>query len=99
MMIEQCKAMKRYCTFTYLNKPVWFDEFFKNKNYSRVQLHDMTPIGNTGEIVGFCGVAKWENNILSPLDGDCYTPRMRVYGYEEFTLNDEKCLDILVKEW
>ena len=96
--IEKLKKSARYSGFKFLDTPVICDEYFKGRNYEIVQLHDMTPIADD-DIIGFAGVVKWENDKLSPLDGDSYTAKMPVWGFSEFEDNGKLCLDILVEEW
>lgn len=96
---ERLKNNDRYKTFTFFDKPVDFSEFFRDKDYPVVQIHDMTPIAGSTDIIGFAGVFKWIGNILTPLDGDSYTEHTMIRGYGEFEKNGEKCLDILAEEW
>ena len=99
-MLKQVKKLERYKDFTFLSTPVNFDKFFKNKAYDVVQIHDITPIKKgSDEVIGFCGVFKWDGKNIKSIDHDSYTPDMLIYGYDEFTNNDEKCLDILVVDW
>lgn len=88
---------ERYKGFTYLDTPKEFCKLMKDKDYDTVQVHATDPIGDD-DIVGFCGVFSWKNNVLTPLDGDSYNQNVLVYGYSEFTANNEKCIDILVGE-
>ena len=89
----------RYKNFTYLDEPEEFCELFKDQNYDVVQVHDMTPITGLGSIVGFAGQFKWQDNKLTPLDGDSYTSHMTVSGYNKFNSNGSKCLDVLSEDW
>lgn len=93
------KNLDRYKTFTLLDSPKPFSELMKNETVSLVQVHCATLINDNTDIVGFCGVFKWENNVLTPLDGDIYNPDVNVLGYDWFTDKDgNRCLDILVDE-
>lgn len=95
--IKKLKVNNRYKTFTFFDKAVCFKDYFKDKDYKTVQVHDMTPCGE--DILGFSGVFSWKKNQLTSLDGDSYTSQMPVWGYHEFIHEGEKCLDILVEEW
>ena len=97
-VLSMAKRSDRYRNFTFLDNPVLFDQLFKGKNYSIVQIHDMTPVGES-DIVGFSGDCRWKNGTLTSLDGDSYTEKMPVWAYSEFETNETKCLDILVEEW
>ena len=90
---------KRYKDFTYLDEPTEFCELFKDQNYDVVQVHDTTPITGLGSIIGFAGQFEWKNNKLTPLDGDSYTSHMIVIGYNEFSHEGLKCLDVLSEDW
>lgn len=91
---------KRYCNFTILDDINPFNILFRNKDIEIVQVHSAEIIDyKDGEkdIVGFCGVFKWEDNKIISLDGDCYNENMEVIGYSWFrNKNNIKCLDILV---
>lgn len=64
-----------------------------------MQLHSIQPCGDN-DIVGFCGVFSWINNVLTPLDHDSYSDETLVYGYSWFKNEiSDRCLDILVEEW
>ena len=99
--ISYIKSLNRYFDFTYLDKAVFFDEYFKDKNYSVVQVHDIRPCTEKDiEPIGFAGQFKWVKNVLTPLDGDSYTAHMPIYGYQKFKDEEGKmCLDILTDEW
>lgn len=93
------KNLDRYKGFTLLNEPKPFSELMKNKNIGLVQVHCATPICDDKDIVGFVGIFKWENNTLTPLDGDTYNPDVNILGYEWFKNdNGDECLDILTDE-
>ena len=99
---EIVKNDERYKDFVVLDTPVLFREMFADQNIPRVQLHSiqMYETPKTKGIVGFCGVFRWEKNTIIPLDGDSYSEDTMVYGYEWFTHEGDKCLDILVgNEW
>ena len=93
---------ERYNMFTILDEPVKFSELYKDTDIQLVQVHSIEPVGDD-DIVGFCGVFRWERNHLSPLDGDIYNPDVLVQGYSWFSAEDNpdaKCLDILVgNDW
>ena len=101
MDIEKIKANPRYSDFTYLDAPVMFDEFFKDKDYDVVQIQDINPISEIyPDPIGFAGQFEWKSNEITSLDGDSYTKDMPVHGYKEYTSNDgEKCVDILTDKW
>ena len=101
---EKVKADERYEDFTYLDEPVAFGEFFKNEDFDRVQVHDVSTITtNDGKefYCGFCGVFSWKSGILESLDGDCYSSSVKIYGYDKFIdEEDGKCVDILTgNDW
>lgn len=97
------KKSDRYSDFILLDKPVVFCEFFKDKNFSVVQLHTISLYEANGvkDIVGFCGIVSWKDNKLVSLDHDSYYDDMKVYGYETFPRDGEDDgLDILVgNDW
>lgn len=86
----------RYKNFIKVDS-VPFKELFKDQNINFIQVHSNQPCGD--DIVGFCGVVRWKDNTLYPLDGDTYYDEMPVVGYKWFEHNGEKCLDILVSDW
>ena len=95
------KSSDRYKDFTLLPSPMPFKELFEDQTSDCIQLHDMHFCGDD-DIVGFCGQCKWENNQLTPLDGDTYYDDMLVYGYSWFENKEENVLsglDILVSDW
>ena len=87
-----CESVKNFCDMP---------EF--DKDISLVQLHSIEIIGHEQDksIIGFCGCFAWKEHIIVPLDGDTYTSKMPVFGYNWFnTETDGLCLDILVgDEW
>jgi hypothetical protein len=98
---ELIKNDDKYKHFTFLDKPVLFNELFKDKDYERVQINDANyyELDDEKKLFGFCGVFEWKNNELAPLDYDSYTEEMPVIAYKEFYSDGEKCLDILVESW
>lgn len=101
MNIDYIKKHSRYSDFIFLDEKVIFNEYFKDKDYAVVQIHDINPICNNCEIpIGYCGSFKWESNDIISLDGDSYEFDMPIYGYKEFINQDnELCLDILTDQW
>ena len=99
--INRIKNNPRYSGFTYLEEPVIFDDYFKGKDYGVVQVHDINPISEIyKDPIGFAGSFEWKSNTLTPLDYDSYTPKMRIWGFNEFTNTDgEKCIDVLTDNW
>ena len=97
--VENLKSNRSYKDFTFFNEPVNFAEYFKDKAYDVVQIHDTTPVGGGIDIVGFAGTFSWSGNTLNSLDGDSYTLDMPVVGFSEFTKEGKHCLDILTPEW
>lgn len=88
------KSLVKYHDFIEI-KPTPFNIIFKDKNYKTVQLHDLTPLKDMSDVLGFVGSFSWTGNKLIPLDGDSYYSEMLVYGYKE----TDGILDILVKDW
>lgn len=76
-------------------EPTPFNLLFKDKYYEVVQLHDITPLNDINDIIGFVGGFSWINNKLTPSDGDSYYPETLVYGYKE----TDEALHVLVKDW
>lgn len=91
---EIIKKLPRYQNFTIVEDLISFNEMFKDTTIDVVQVHSVEVIADT--IVGFCGVFKWDKNILTPLDGDSYFEKVKVLGYNWFDHDGDKCLDILV---
>lgn len=101
MDINRIKNNPRYSDCIYFDEPVMFDEYFRDKDYDVVQVHDINPITEKiPDPVGFVGQFSWKSNTITPLDGDSYTSKMPIYGFEEFT-DDEglDCIDILTDKW
>lgn len=90
----------RYKDFTFLEKPTEFDktDLFSDE-YAIIQLHDVKEIPGYPDVLGFCGVFKIGSGEIISLDGDSYDPKMIVVGYQEFTHNNEICLDLLTIGW
>lgn len=97
---EVVKSDVHYKNFILLDKPVMFCEMFANQNIPCVQLHStqVYKVENESYIVGFCGCFKWINDEIIPFDGDSYSENTMIYGYEWFTNENIKYLDILVGE-
>mgnify|MGYP004511087641 FL=1 len=97
---EIIKNSTRYNEFTLLDEPASFKELFKDENFDYVQLHSTQIFSykdGTKDIVGFCGVFSWKDNVVKSLDGDLYNDSVTVLGYERFTTQDGSiCIDILV---
>lgn len=84
---------ERYKGFKVLDKPIAFNELFKDQNLDLVQLHN---VGDTCPAY-FCGIFAWKQNQLIPLDGDSYFEGMNVLAYEFWkNKNGTEGLDILV---
>ena len=93
---------ERYKDFIFLEKPTEFDktDLFSDK-YAEIQLKDVRKIPGYPypDVVGFCGVFEIESGEIVSLDGDSYDPQMIVVGYQEFTHDNETCLDLLTIGW
>lgn len=106
-LIDILKNSDRYKKFIFLDKPVCFKDMFKDRNFDTVQLHStqIIDIGNgMKNIVGFCGVFKWADGKITPLDGDTYYDDFNVLGFEEFNYEKNgmklKGIDVLVgNDW
>lgn len=99
--IDKVKNIQRYQDFTYFEEPVMFDDYFKGKDYDVVQVHDINPISETyKDPIGFAGSFEWKSNTIKPLDYDSYTPKMPIWGFNEFKNKDGlECVDILTDRW
>lgn len=96
MLKERLKGSEQYKDFTFLTTPVPFKELMSNENFDIVQTHCVQPVGDN-DIIGFCGVFSWRDNVLTSLDSDTYSEDSLVYGYMRFTTEcDETALDILI---
>ena len=90
------KKTDRYKDYTVCENPRPFSEMFKDKDFSRVQVHSNQVVEPINDIVGFCGAFAWEDNVIRSLDGDSYNKDMLVLGYEI----DDDCLEIMVgSDW
>ena len=94
----------RYEVFTFLNEPTNFSKRFTGYSYDVVRIFDMSLLPgvwkNMGDaILGYVGEFEWKNNTINPLDGDAYTHDTIIWGYDEWTINGIKCLDILAEQW
>lgn len=98
--ILRISSNDRYKNFTFLEKPTEFNktDLFSDK-YAIIQLHDVSKIPGLSDVIGFCGVFKIENGKIISLDYDSYDPQMIVVGYQEFTHDNETCLDLLTIGW
>lgn len=101
---EYVRSNERYEDFAILRSPSSFAEMFGGKDISIVQVHSIVEYGNEQNDIDiiFSGAFKWENNTLTPLDGDSYNKNMAVFAYEWFDDNEteEKGLDIIVgNDW
>lgn len=93
---ERLKNSEQYKDFTFLTSPVPFKELMSNENFDIVQTHCIQPVGDN-DIIGFCGVFSWKDNVLTSLDSDTYSEYSLVYGYMRFTTEcNETALDILI---
>lgn len=97
MDISIIKTNPRYKNFQCFERPIAFNELFRDTDYDVVQVHDMMPLDDP---VGFVGVFKWKSNALTPLDGDTYNANMPVWGFNVFINKDmQECLDVLSDNW
>ena len=78
-----------------------FRVFANDDRYHIVQIYDLTidPYADD-DIMGFVGQFRWENNKITSLDGDSYSPYMTIWGYKIFRDDDgNTCLDVLTCDW
>lgn len=77
-----------------------FSTYFKNDRYHIVQVYDLSIIPSADDIVGFAGQFRWENDKITSLDGDSYSPDMTIWGYEICRDDDgNTCLTVLSNDW
>lgn len=97
---QRVSNIDRYEDFIFLEKPIEFNktDLFSDK-YAEIQLHYVSKIPDYPDVLGFCGAFKIENGKIVSLDGDSYGPQMIVVGYQEFTYDNETCLDLLTIRW
>ena len=96
-MISMIKEGQRYEDFAFLDTPVPFSEFAKDKDIDRVQLHPVVTMKNGDVFAHFGGVFRWQDNTITSLDGDSYNDKFLVHGFEWFTTtNGETGLDVIV---
>lgn len=101
-VLDIIKKEDRYKDFTILEKPIKFKDLFKDVDFDVVQLHSTQVYelkNGEKDIVGFCGLFKWKNNKIKPLDGDSYYDGFTVIGYEKFTNEEDGInsgIDLLV---
>lgn len=80
---------QRYATFAFLDNPIKFNEWKKEKLEYLVQVHSVG--------FGLCGVFAWDGYQIHPLDHDYYNENMKVIAYSYFNnKSGDRCLDILV---
>lgn len=100
MDIKRIKNNPRYEDYIFLDEPVWFEEYFNDKDYPIVQIHDINPISSRlPDPIGFVGRFRWKANEIISLDGDSYTSHMLIYGLDEFEYEGQTCLNILTDRW
>ena len=95
--LSKVKEDERFKDFTYFDEPKWFDEFAKDIDFARVEIIDMRPAFDS--VIGFVGVFEWKSNTIKPLDGDSYMAHMPIYGIDEFTINEQRCISIITDKW
>ncbi len=96
LKLDVVRKNERYKDFTYLEKPIPFQELYKNKELPLVQVHDIEWEQGMKGFAGFCGSFSWKDGVITPEDHDTYNENMLVYGYHEFeTQDEERGLDIL----
>ena len=84
------KSIDRYKDFTIFDKPQTFSKLYAGQEFSTIKVHSIELIGNDSSIIGFCGVFSWKDDVITPLDGDCYNRNMTIYGcstYPDGVLN------------
>ena len=92
-----------YTHFTFVNKPIPFNDMYRDNDIEIVELVSAGTYELKGEkgIVGFCGKFKWLSNKIISLDYDTYNEDMLVLGYHWFkNKEDIDCLSLLVgNDW
>lgn len=96
-VIQNLKNHDRYKDFIFFDKEVKFSDFFKDKTIEMIKVHDVTPIFDNADIIGYAGEFHWENNEITPLDGDSYNQDMHIWGYHE--LDPNGYIEILTEDW
>ena len=100
MDIKRIKNNPRYEDYIFFDEPAWFEEYFNDKDYPIVQIHDINPISSRlPDPIGFVGRFRWKANEVISLDGDSYTSHMLIYGLDEFEYEGQTCLNILTDRW
>ncbi len=97
----------RFKDYTILDTPQKFSELFHDQDYVIVELENTIKLVADEKILygngRFQGSFMWINNEIMSLDGDSYELDMTVYGYMEFSNQEEgieKGLNILVgNDW
>ena len=90
---------EEYDECTILDNPMPFNEVFKNMDFDVVSVHSLQvyTCNDNDNIIGFIGNFKWKNNEITSLDGDNYSDKVLVYGYDMYTTDEGKTiLTILV---
>ena len=97
--IEKIKSLEKCKKFTFVDQTDFID-LFKNKNFEVVEVYYPVEVycsfKHDGELnITFVGKFKWENNIISSLDGDEYNDHMNVIAYEVFSHEDKIYLGVI----
>ena len=96
-IINELKQNEDFKDYAILARPAKFNELFKYRNFTRVQVRSIIKIKAIDDILGFCGVFEWKDNEALSIDGDSYNKEVEVYGFYEYEKGE---IDILVgNDW
>lgn len=90
---EELLQDAQFKDYTILDTPQKFSELFCDQDYIVVELVNTIKLVDDEKVLygngRFQGSFMWLNNEVMSLDGDSYEPDMTVYGYMEFSNQEE----------